>query len=682
MHRALGARPDSKSALSEVRSLDGVPFQQKKKNNKMTAGIATAYLPGLHSHRLALDDFGNLVTSAPKIYTANGVLDASALVAALTGIPGAAQNGSTSDSTALTSAITQLGTTPSNLVISGPVYLTTNVTIPKNIQLMLIGNGMIKPASGVTVTINGAINAGAWQIFDLSLGGTIAGTVQNSFCYTEWFGADNTGTLDSTSAFNSTCVFAHGANDIAIQLLAGTYKLTSTIILNGNSNGSFTHPNLLGDQRRKTTLSYAGITSGTPCIQMKGGSGTLSGGIVRDIYFLGDSTSIAVEFMGQCGSRVQNCYFDINAVGVRWHNNVAATFTEFCTVEGSEWRGNCVLPMEYKRTSGTNSFHGSGTDVTKNIINSNGGTVVQIDGTGCFVYNAPCYMQVFCTIADTTIFQNSNSVAPVAVAFSGRLTIETSSARNITLGAGAAVYFAGPVQVTGLATGTGANVVGGTLVRVETVSSYADSSIAFTGAKVNQSVVLASGTTQVTSGIRQVRRLVNVNIKATNYTFRALLDVDFTNTGAAMTPVVIRANNLPITPTAAGSGQQLHTYLFDGVAIGAPTFTGNVDGSFNIVSPTTPGFVLNAAGATNDVSATLTTTFSKASGVYNVLFSNGDIRAVTFTNGSAACTWTGGLTSATTTAITVNYFQTTGYVAQVTEVQVSNGLEGGGHILF
>jgi hypothetical protein len=595
----------------------------------------------------------------------------------------AVYDGVTDDSAALNSAITKIGANRAGLQITGPMLVNANTTIPANIQVTFVGKGMIKPGANKTITVNGSINAGAWQIFDVSNSGAlITGTPSNAFCYSEWFGADATGIADSTSSLSATCAFAHSAGDMPIQLLGGTYKIASTIILNGTASGSFTHPNLLGSQRRKTILSYAGITAGTPAIRMKGGSGTLSGGIVRDIYFLGDATSIGVEFAGQCGSRVQNCYFDTNAVGVRWHNDVSGAFTEFCTVEGSEWRGTCVLPMEYKRTSGNSSFHGSGTDVTKNVVVSNGGPVVQVDGTGCTVYNGPCYMQVFCTVADATIFQNNNSVAPTQLGFTGRLTLETSSSRNITLGAGGVTYFAGPIQVNGLATGTGANVVAGTLVRVDTIAIYSDSSVAFTGAKTNQAVILTSGTTQVTSNIRNVRRLVTVNIKATNYSARFLLDVDFTNTGAAMTPVNIMANTLPISPTAAATGQQTRTYLFDGVSIGAPTFTGNVDGTFNIVSPTTPGFALNAAPNSGDTSATLTGNFSKATGQYNVLFSSGDVRAVNFTNGSAACTWTPALSAAATTTITVNYFQTTGYTAQISEMQLSNGIEGSGHMLF
>lgn len=54
-----------------------------------------------------------------------------------------------------------------------------------------------------------------------------------------------------------------------------------------------------------------------------------------------------------------------------------------------------------------------------------------------------------------------------------------------------------------------------------------------------------------------------------------------------------------------------------------------------------------AQGAT---SATLNANWTNPTGAYNVLFSNGDVRSVTLTNSATTATWSGGLSSAATTA--------------------------------
>ena len=62
---------------------------------------------------------------------------------------------------------------------------------------------------------------------------------------------------------------------------------------------------------------------------------------------------------------------------------------------------------------------------------------------------------------------------------------------------------------------------------------------------------------------------------------------------------------------------------------------------------------LTAAPASGAMSATLTAVWAGQTTVtQNVTFSNGDVRAVTFKNGSAAITWTTGLSTTATTAIT------------------------------
>lgn len=650
--------------------------------------MAVEILKNVHGRQLGLDKDENLVLGGTKLVVGHTskldqIIDLLSLAAANTSIPNAVGDGVTDDSAVFASAVTATAVAGGTLQIAVPLLINANQTIPSNVQLLFTGRGKIKPGANKTITINGSISAGAWQIFDVSnSGAVVTGPIKNSFCYTEWFGADNTGVADSTVAFNATCVLAHASNDIAIQLLGGTYTLTSTVILNGVSNGSFTHPNLLGASKKKTILSYAGIASGTPAIQLKGGSGQISGGIVRDITFLGDTTSIALEFMGQCGSKAINCLFSTNAVGVRWHNSLANTFTEFCTLEGCEWANACVLSMEYKVTSGNNSFHGSGPGGgAENVVNNNNGTVLKADGTGTFIYNAPCNMQVFATLANTTIFQNNNSVAPVPISFSGTLSIETNASQTVTLGAGAGVYFVGPVKIIGMTTATGANVVAGTFLRVKTVQVHADSSTSFTGGESGRTFNNVQDTTLVDCNMKNVHRFVDVNISFANYIKRYTLDVDFNGDGStAVNPIFMEMTQNTSVATAAVIPRVLLDSTTGGS--GSPNFIGNADGTYNIVSAFT-NMTATGAFSGGETTVTFTGNWTHPTGSHVLKFSNGDIRTATLTNGSPGpFTLSSALSSAATTTVASTMWPSSGVTIQVYETQQSNGLQGAGHMTF
>jgi hypothetical protein len=450
------------------------------------------------------------------------------------GIPGTVQDGVTDDLPAFNAAIAQLAGAKASWAVFGPMLLNGNPTIPPNVSLSYLPGGMIKTPANKTITYQSIPNALlGQQIFDVSAGGVSVtmppGLITD--CSAEWFGAkgDSTGTFMSTNAFNRAIAFAHSAGDINIRAFPVQYNFDDTLQL---CNGSFSHPNLIGFGKKKTVFNYPNLGAGKVLLSMKGGSGQLTGNFVYGIDFVGNATSIAVEFNGQCGSWVENCYFDLNAVGVRWYNERVNDFTEFCTIRGCEFRITCVLPREYKIGAGKNSFHGSGSAVSKCIYNIGAGPYLQIDGPNCFIYNAPIYDQIFATSASATLIQNGNSTAPTAVAFSGELTIETNVSQVITLASGAPVYLTGPPpRAIGLVTGSGANILPGTAVRVETVAVHQDGSTSFTGAKTNSLVPLTTGANTIPSNIRSCCRFVDLILTAANYDYRYILAVDRDSTG-------------------------------------------------------------------------------------------------------------------------------------------------------
>ena len=106
---------------------------------------------------------------------------------------GAAGNGRTDDRAALFSG-NRLGT---NLYFAPGTYrVASNLTLA--VPCSFDPGAILKPDAGVTITVNAPINAGPWQIFDLSeAGAALNGAVRVSDIYPEWFGADATGVNDA-----------------------------------------------------------------------------------------------------------------------------------------------------------------------------------------------------------------------------------------------------------------------------------------------------------------------------------------------------------------------------------------------------------------------------------------------------------------------------------------------------
>jgi len=142
----------------------------------------------------------------------------------------------------------------------GTYYLGTSKTLSANCTLRFADGAKIKPANGVVLTgTNTKLQAGLHHIFDLSLGGTIAGTWDMKEVYPQWFGAVKDGTTVDKTAFDKMfafCTSTHikayipkGTYNIATPLAEiGEYSITST------ENGNFI---IEGECEHDTVLLFA-----------------------------------------------------------------------------------------------------------------------------------------------------------------------------------------------------------------------------------------------------------------------------------------------------------------------------------------------------------------------------------------------------------------------------------------
>jgi len=133
-------------------------------------------------------------------------------------------------------------------------YTITACTIPANINLRFDRGAMLSVGSGVTVTIAGGIEAGPWQIFNTSGGGSVVISNSVDVMYAEWWGAVAGDGSDDTAAIQAavTCAARHADGHVGvIRLLGGTYNISSTITSSYGytlvGSGNRDHPDASGD---------------------------------------------------------------------------------------------------------------------------------------------------------------------------------------------------------------------------------------------------------------------------------------------------------------------------------------------------------------------------------------------------------------------------------------------------
>lgn len=169
-------------------------------------------------------------------------------------------NDSNNDATQLNSLITAIGSTNTDLYFPRGTYkIATNVTFPSNIVLHFANGAMLKVANGYSVTgTNTKLECGLWQCFDLSLGGTLAGTWNVKEVYPQWFGAIGDGTTIDKTAFDKMFAFCT-LTKIKAYIPKSTYNIGEPLAeigsysIDSTENGNFI---IEGECEHDTVLSF------------------------------------------------------------------------------------------------------------------------------------------------------------------------------------------------------------------------------------------------------------------------------------------------------------------------------------------------------------------------------------------------------------------------------------------
>ncbi len=99
-------------------------------------------------------------------------------------------------------AVGEIGSTLTTLLISNQQDVTADVTVPATITLKFLRGGSLNTSTGKTVTMNGQIDAGLYQIFE-GAGTIVFGVGSVGVVHSEWWGADPTNTTDSITALQA-----------------------------------------------------------------------------------------------------------------------------------------------------------------------------------------------------------------------------------------------------------------------------------------------------------------------------------------------------------------------------------------------------------------------------------------------------------------------------------------------
>jgi len=132
--------------------------------------------------------------------------------------------------TDLSKAVQDAGSMPTTLYITQDIAVNSDLTVPENITLSVERGGKIIVAQGVTLTINGSVDAGLYQIFDGL--GVVMGDIKVEAIYPEWFfsGEYNNEASDWAPAINKAISLAN-SGCLKVKLQARKYNVMSAVNL-------------------------------------------------------------------------------------------------------------------------------------------------------------------------------------------------------------------------------------------------------------------------------------------------------------------------------------------------------------------------------------------------------------------------------------------------------------------
>lgn len=209
----------------------------------------------------------------------------STIPSSLIAVPGLIPGGATDNSTVFTTAD---GSFTDLFVPAGTYAIANNIVLGSHYRFAK--GAILKVASGKTVTFNSFVEAGPWQIFDTSPGGTIVygTTCQTYICYPEWWGALPSTTAgasnDCTAAITSAIRFMETRGG-TVMFAPLVYKCTSVIQINNSVQLKGSNEFTLTVSTTGTSLDFSTSSTASTAVQINAASNSalLAGVVINDI---------------------------------------------------------------------------------------------------------------------------------------------------------------------------------------------------------------------------------------------------------------------------------------------------------------------------------------------------------------------------------------------------------------
>jgi len=272
---------------------------------------------------------------------------------------------------------TALAAQGGEVVVAGTAEVASSTTLSGRpgapMSLGVPSGALVQPASGVTLTIDAPITAGAWQIFDLSQGGTVVlGSAAGTVVRPEWYGAVGNGVANDTTALNAMSAALPAG---AIVLLTGTYR----IVYDGSTAPPSSPPPIW---TAADTPTY-GIFISQPGVWVVADAGA---GIFMDGFTYGTACQYsegmgidrytAISFSGTSGGGVIGVQFTGNGDGTPLFLPGTTTYASRAKGVGITDSSNIVV------------LDVAGLGLVGNVVNARGDTAVcrHVVVAGCFAF--------------------------------------------------------------------------------------------------------------------------------------------------------------------------------------------------------------------------------------------------------------------------------------------------------
>jgi hypothetical protein len=322
----------------------------------------------------------------------------------------------------------------------------------------------------------------------------------------------NDGETDDTKRLQRLIAASEAAGWVPIHLNENnTYVISDTIFIESGDR----IPHISGNGFRRTVIKGENLPAGKPAIKIRGGSGRMTGGKLFGIGFYGNTYSIGVELAGTNGFHIEFCQFDLNRVGILFHNEQYSEFTEWNVAMNCDFRSACNTAVQYRQSNGVESFHGSG---IKGCTINQGAEETEPKiriGEGCYPFNAPLEFNIW-TRKATPIIKNEGTEP---ASFHGNISIESFDQNGNDYKTELVSTAGSPVYMIGAPSALDDQSKLGNMVLCDQIQVNPDRSVSV-HRKKNQNVFNVTTGSNLTIPISNgTSSIVTVSLKAENYEY-------------------------------------------------------------------------------------------------------------------------------------------------------------------